>query len=226
MRAHAGSVCVTCSKPTPGVFCSACGQRQPTGRHTLRSLAVGALRRTIGEEGALATVWLLALDPGRVITDYLRGRTVPFVHPAAYLLLASAVFAVVVRVLGGPTGAGESDKLLVLLMVPFIAGAARLLFWGGGWNFAEHLIALMYLAGQIVLFLTVCFVGTLILPETAWHLYALTCVGLSAAYFVWGHSSAFAGNRWSRALRTVIALGVGMAAWLGSVFTIVTLLRR
>lgn len=220
------AACVTCGTPSPGVFCPACGQRQPTTRYTLRSLAAGALRRTIGEAGALRTLWLLTVRPDRVITDYLGGRTVRYVHPAAYLLLATATFALVVRALDGPTGAGESDKLLALLIIPFIAAAARVLFWPEKSNFAEHLIAVMYLAAQVVIFLAACFVGTRLVPESAWDTYAAACAVLGAGYFAWAYGRAFAGGHWWSVLRAAIALVAGIAAWVGSVMALVSLLRR
>lgn len=66
---------------------------------------------------------------------------------------------------GGASGAAESDKLLAFLVVPFVAGASRVFYWRGGYNYAEHLIAILYLAAQTLLLLTLLYPLTLVVPK-------------------------------------------------------------
>ena len=222
----AESACVTCGADRSGPFCSQCGQRQPTGRNTLRGFAVTILRRSGGEEGAVNTVRQLATAPGLVIHDYWVGRTVRYVHPAAYLLLMAALFAVVSNSLGGPTNAAESDRLFLLLVIPFVAGTSRVLFWRTQYNYAEHLIAVMYLAGQVLLIATILFFGTLIVPQSLIGVYSMMCLGVGVGYFVWAYSRIFGRRPWLAAGAGLAALVLGTLGWAAAVFAIVTALRK
>jgi hypothetical protein len=89
--------CVTCGTPRTGPWCSACGQRELAGRHTLTGFVRGAFRRVVGEEGALHTALQLFRRPGVVVRDYVAGRTVRYVHPVAWLLLSVALLTIVGR---------------------------------------------------------------------------------------------------------------------------------
>ena len=220
------SVCATCGAACADRFCGKCGQRQSIGRHTLRGLAAAAARRSVGEEGAFHTMKLLSTRPGQVIRDYVAGRTVRYVHPAAYLLLTVAVFAVVARALGGATGAGESDRLFTLLIIPFVAAASRLLFWRDGYNYAEHLIAAIYLAAHAVLILVVFLVIGFVLPQGMVGAVGALAVLSSMVYFTWGYSQVFAAHARSAAARAIVALLLGAVLWAGFTFVVVSMLRR
>jgi hypothetical protein len=220
------SACVTCGAVRYGPFCSECGQREIIGRYTLRMVATSALRRTVGEEGALTTIKQLVVRPGWVIRDFLSGRSVRYVHPATYLLLTAAIFAVVSSTLGNATGGGESDQLFALLIIPFVAAAARVIFWRGSYNYAEHLIAVVYLAAQAILFLAVLYVGVLIVPQALIRWFAVVPLAVCVGYFVWGYSQMFEQRRLLVAGRALAALLIGTVAWLAFTLVMVTLLRR
>lgn len=221
-----GTACVTCGAVRSGPFCGQCGQRHVAGRQTLRGFAAGVLRRAVGEEGALVTVKQLAVRPGQMIRDYLAGRTVRYVHPATYLLLAAAVFALVSSALGGATGAGESDRLFALLVIPIVAAACRVLFWRGAYNYAEHLIAVTYLAAQALLLLVLLYCGTLLVPQIFVGWFAAVSIVLSTAYFSWGYSQIFEQRPVLAAGGALAALLVGVVVWLGITMVIVAVLRR
>jgi hypothetical protein len=188
--------------------------------------ATSALRRTVGEEGALTTVKQLAVRPGRVIRDFLTGRTVGYVHPAAYLLLTSAAFALVSSALGGATVGGEADRLFALLLIPFVAAVLRVLFWRGPYNYAEHLIAVVYLAAQVLLFLALPYFGVFIVPQAFGEWFAVVSLAACVGYFAWGYSQMFEQRPLLAAGGALIALFIGILVWLGFTLVIVALLRR
>jgi hypothetical protein len=197
-----------------------------TGRHTLRGFARGAVSRVIGEEGAVRTGRELLRRPGVVIRDYVAGGTAGYVHPVSWLLLAVAVFVLGGRVTLGSTGAPESDRIWMLLLIPFIAVASRITFWRGPYNLAEHLIMVVYLSAQVLLILTVLSVGMLVLPARSQATYALVTLVVAAAWFVWGCSRVFERYPWRAAPGGVIAIALGAAGWVATVLLLVTVLRR
>jgi hypothetical protein len=185
----------------------------------------GAVRRLIGEEGAFRTARELFSNPGRVIRDYIAGRTKPYVHPAAYLLLTVAVFAIVVRLTSGTTGAGDTDRVLVLLVVPSVAAASRALFWRGRFNYAEHLLAVTYLSAQCLVILTVLFAGMLVVPQGAAAMYSIASLVVCVGYFVWAYSTIFEQRRWIAAAAGLLALLTGAVTWLALLSFVVNLIR-
>jgi len=161
-----------------------------------------------------------------MIRDYLAGGTVRYVHPATYLVLAAAVFALVSSAPGGATGAGEAERLFALLVIPIVAAACRLLFWRESFHYAEHLIAVTYLGAQALLLLALLYCGALLAPQAIVGWFAAASLVLSAAYFTWGYSQIFERRPLLAAGGALAALLVGTAAWLGVTVAIVTLLRR
>ena len=215
--AHAASAergCVNCNAPCTGAYCSLCGQRQLIGRHTLRSVLRGMVERfTSSEAGFIHTARLLTLQPGAVIRGYWAGRTVRYTHPAGYLLVCVALFALAFQVVGGGTGAGEGDRVFTLLVIPFIAAASRVLFWRGQYNYAEHLIAVMYLCGHAVLGLAVLYVGASFLNGSLLNAYTVAALSVVVWYFLFGYSSAFGTRPLISALAGMTALVLGTAMW-------------
>jgi hypothetical protein len=123
-------------------------------------------------------------------------------------MLAVGVFALVFRLLSGPTGAADSDRLIAILVVPFVAAASRLLSWRMQRNFAEHLIALgIPLVGGYI---------------TA---YTVAGLGLVLAYFLWAYGQAFFDRLWIGAVAGLISLLAGTAAWVASVVALIAVLR-
>jgi hypothetical protein len=224
--ASVDAVCVTCGAARAGPFCSQCGQRSLAGRHTLRGFAAGALRRAIGDDGAFLTAKELAVRPGDVIRNYLAGQTVRYVNPVTYFLLAAALFTIVGRSVSGSTGASDSDKVFTFLVIPFVAGASRVFHWRGAYNYAEHLIAVVYLAAQTLLLLAILYPFTLLLPKQLSGSFAASCGVLAVIYFVWGYSRIFKERPWLAAIIGVLALVSGAVVWLVVTAGIVAALRQ
>ena len=218
--------CVTCGASRSGPFCPQCGQRELSGRHTLRGFIAGALRRALGEEGALRTARELTTKPGAVIRNYLAGRTVHYVNPITYFLLAAAVFTIVGRVVAGASGAPESDKIFAFLIIPFVAGASRVFHWRGSYNYAEHLIPVLYLGAQTLLFLALLYPFVLVVPREQTGSFAVFCAVLGISYFVWGYSRVFRQRAWLAAVLGLMALVAGGIVWLAATMILVAALRH
>lgn len=221
---EAHTACIACGAARSGPFCSRCGQREIRGRYTLRGFLGNTLRRTVGEEGALNTVHRLSTHPGRVVHEYLAGCTVRYVHPAAYLLLTAALFTLVGRLLLGSTGAAQSDRAFVLLVIPILAAVSRVLFWRGRYNYAEHLIAVTYITAHSVLILAVLTIGTIIVPQQHLGVYAMAGVGAAVAFFAWAYSRIFEKHPWLAAVAAIVTLVIGTIGWLVALTSVVKMM--
>lgn len=218
--------CPSCGASGQERFCPACGQERLEGRHTLTGFGRGILARVVGEEGVVHTAVQLAVRPGRVIRDYVGGKTRRYVNPVGYLLVMAAAFTLVGRVVSGSTGAADSDRLLAILVIPFVAGVSRLLNGRRGFNLAEHLILVTYLGAQLLALLTLLHVGLLVMPAGARPTYALFALGAGSAYYLWAYVQFFESRRVIALLMGILSLVLGSALWLGLLVLIVGLLRR
>lgn len=218
--------CATCGARRSGAYCSVCGQKAFPGPHTLRGLVRSVLERTINlEEGLAHTAHGLTVRPGEVVRDHWSGRTIRYTHPVPYFLLAVGVFALVFRLLSGPTGAADSDRLITVLVVPFMAAASRLLLWRARRNYAEHLIALLYLSGQSLVVATVLYLGVPLVRGDYIAAYAATALGLVLCYYLWAYARVFTDRLWIGAVAGLMSLIAGTAAWAGSVMALLAVLR-
>ncbi|MBN8578371.1 MAG: DUF3667 domain-containing protein [Cytophagales bacterium] len=85
------SSCKNCSGPVEGNYCSACGQ-PVLGRFTLLYLWQLLYQDLLDlDKGLWHTAKDLTLRPGRMIADYLNGKTKPYYSPLKYLLILVAV---------------------------------------------------------------------------------------------------------------------------------------
>lgn len=220
------SSCANCGETCRGPYCSACGQRQLRGRHTLRGLARGIVDRVFNAEaGLIHTAIQLTVRPGGMIQEYLAGRTVRYMHPAAYVLVSAGAFALSTRLFAGSTGAGEGDRIFTLLLIPLVAAGSRVLSWRGRYNYAEHLIAVMYLCAHVVLGLAVLFVAVPFMSGSLLTPYAVTTLAASGGYFLWGYSRLFPGRRVLGVLVGVGAVVLGGASWFMVMMLLLSWLR-
>ena len=223
--ADAAATCPCCGAARLGSYCAGCGQRFLDRRFTLWTFAGDALRRLVNlEHGITHTFLRLLADPGIVVRDYLRGRTVIYVHPFAYLVLAFAAFALTFRLLGG--AGGEGNQVFFGAVVFLLAAASRVIFWRSGLNLAEHLILTLFLYAQVLLLLTVGMVAVWPLPQSARPTAGVFFVGVACAYVMWGYSRIFPKRRWLAALGGLLVLVTATALWAATMMIIVASLAR
>ncbi len=205
--------CQNCGAPAEGSYCSECGQRQATGRFTLRSVLASALAEMVNlERGAVATVHLLTVAPGSLIRDYWSRRTRPFMNPIRYFLFAVAVFQVVLWQTGGARsivrgwqdssddpqsiisqaealrGFGEYFLLFFVAGVLILALFSRI---GSPRNVAEELIFQLYVWGHIaLLWAMLSAIGHVAPLAGPAKLFGWGVIGATVAYYTWAHVKA------------------------------------
>lgn len=86
------NTCPNCGTAVPETYCPSCGQKYEEKRFTLGTIFSALLKEVVDlESGFLATVVGLSTAPGRVVRDYWRRRTKPYLNPAKYFLFAATV---------------------------------------------------------------------------------------------------------------------------------------
>jgi hypothetical protein len=194
------------------------------GDTTLLGLLSGAMERLFNtDRGLMRTLVGLSVNPGEVIRDYLAGRTIRYMHPIAYLIIAFAAFAVVSHFLGSVTGGDHRFFLATLVL--FVAATSRLTFFRARLNFAEHAILNIYLFAQAALFLTVVQFIIHLTPGSGQKWVAAGALALSCAYVAWGYSGVFRKRRILSALGGLISLGLGVLLWFLTLAGLIQLIR-
>lgn len=162
---HPAAVCLCCGTRLSGRFCSQCGQRAESQRLELRALVTRFAQAFTNLEGPLVRTALgLLLRPHVVVGDYLRGRRVVYTNPVQWAILTSGATALIGHVLGrvGPVqiktdgatpewlrGAidqlgSNSGPLYVLVLLPVLALALRIVFGRRGGTFAEQFVLVLF----------------------------------------------------------------------------------
>lgn len=222
------AACANCGATLSGPWCAACGQRALVGRYSLRGFARAGLGHVLDvDRGFLHTVLRLTTAPARVIREFIAGATKRYTHPVAYLLVAFAGFAVTGRLAGGQAGLADgSNRALTATAVPVIAVVARIIFWRARLNYAEHLIATMYLIGHVVLGLAAIQALTPIVPVEASTALGLGGVAAGVGYFSWGYGRLMGRRRWIGAAGGLSALALGLALWALALVRVVASFRE
>ena len=218
--------CPSCGAHADRRYCAECGQRQHENRHTLRSLAAGALDRAFNlEAGFLHTIYKLSMQPHTVIIGYLSGQTAPYTHPVAYLLIAFAAFAVSAKVLGGFRGGGDVERIAALLLVPCVAAASRVVFLRARFNYAEHLILVMYAFAHATLCYAVVQVVFPLLGRSGAISLAVVVLAACLAYFLWVYAGLFRARVVLSAVGGLAALAGGGLLWVVVILSLLRVLR-
>lgn len=157
--------CLNCGAEVSGRYCRECGQRTDTGRITMRSLGVHLLSNITRVSGALLrTSWLLLRHPWEVVRAYIRGRRTGLVSPVTLLLLYALYWGAATAIMDKRNSVEIENAMLsavynsitvqyLYLALPVAAGT-----WlvyrrdiRGRYNFAELLVAALYLACTFLL---------------------------------------------------------------------------
>jgi hypothetical protein len=102
------TVCKSCSSNLNGTYCSICGQKVISKRFTLKK-SVGWLFANIFnlEKGFLSTTWDLIKKPGKVVSNFLNGITVPYAHPFRFIFVWATVSTLIAVYTGAYDKMGE-----------------------------------------------------------------------------------------------------------------------
>lgn len=162
--------CLNCGTRCEGRYCPECGQSLATRRFDMRSLGLHVLSSlTRVSADFVRTVWGLLRHPWVVIRDYVYGKRVGLVSPVSMLLLLALYWGVVMAVLPHFSQADKLESMhlgailkwlygsltfqYLFLAVPVALGT-WLVYRGdmrGRFNFAELMIATLYLASTFLI---------------------------------------------------------------------------
>ena len=229
--------CQNCGTPEEGAYCSRCGQKQATGRFTLRAVVATALAELADmDRGSLATAYRLTTEPGTLVRDYWSRRTQPFINPVRYFLFAVAAYQVVLWQTGGAQdmvrGFLEADRdagneslqavtstsealqffgdYFVLFFVVGVLVLALISRIASPRNVAEELIFQLYAWGHLALLWAVSMgIGHMVpIPSPLRYMFGVAVLAGTVAYYVWVDAAAHCPDTdWSLWRDAVEALG-------------------
>lgn len=161
--------CKSCNSILSGEWCHICGQHVKDTRITIRNAISNFFATILNiETGFLNTVFKMTVEPGTVISDFINGKTKPYLSPFRFafttltMLLISYQFYdydELIYTYEGQIGHELSVKLqeialkysnilTPILFIPFMGLASFILNKKSGYNFAENFILMLYIGGQ------------------------------------------------------------------------------
>lgn len=203
------STCINCGAKLTGRYCAACGQ-PVKARLTL----VSVLRSSVAaffdtDSGFLATLLGLFIRPGIVVSNYVEGKTVPYVHPGRYLIVAIAALQITIGITGGigdfAAGFAEASGglenlsqtqqdsevlvqdflfVVMLLGLPLTAAIQRLVFWRSVRNFVEHFVCVTYIYAQQTVVTNLLLISDVLLPRPG-YIFSILFFAIPGGLYVW-----------------------------------------
>ncbi len=169
--------CVNCKAEITGNFCANCGQRAYVKRMSIKESWLDFWSRVYGFDGmAPRTLTDLTLRPGIAAKRFIEGNRVMYYGPVGYFFLMITVCLLFFSIIEvdffefmkgmqkGFSEGSEAPKLLdriqrfvsdnikvfAFLIIPFQAFSAKYLFFRkSGYNFLEHAVLPLYMAGHM-----------------------------------------------------------------------------
>ena len=170
------SVCKNCGSENTESYCAKCGQKTYTERFTLKAFFRVFLNAFDIEKGFFYTLKMLFIDPGKIVHEYLNGRTKDYFNPLKYLIIIAGIDAILMvwlnvfdadmdntskllRQIGEPSELQQKLtlftkqylNLISILMVPFISLVSKWYYKKHKLFYGEHLIIICFLYAQILI---------------------------------------------------------------------------
>jgi hypothetical protein len=168
-------ICKNCGNHFKGKYCNKCGQRVIGGRYTMKHLVHLVLDSFNLQKGFFFTYKMLFTNPGKLVNDYLDGRSRDFYNPLKYLILIASVNAILMlwfdvfdtnvattnEFLGDEPEGNQLQQTLIrymksylnlvsLFVLPFYSLVSKWVFSKYKLYYAEHLIINGYLFAQYI----------------------------------------------------------------------------
>ncbi len=212
--------CPNCGSGSIDSYCSACGQKIYHKRFTFRGYfeVIGDAFNI--ERGFLHTLLGLIRNPGKVVNDYLYGKTKSYFNPLNYILIIAGIYAFLVLSLNildssisstnqmlqnenmqASPEALELQKRWVetvkkyinfipLLMIPFASLFSKWYYHRRKLYYGEHLILNTFIFAQSILISIVVAPLVLVIPGML-KIYPLINFSLTLLYFTYALFSIF-----------------------------------
>lgn len=135
------ALCVNCSRPLRGPFCSACGQKalRPNDFSLGRYLRESSAVLTNTDSRLFRSFRSLLLRPGHLTAEYVRGRHAPYLQPLQLFLLCNLFYFLVQPLTGVNTLTTPlSVHMAQLPYSPFAAELVRRQIAERGTSLAEY----------------------------------------------------------------------------------------
>ena len=165
------SFCKNCGEKVVGSYCSHCGQKTIEARISFHYIWHEVLHFfTHFEKGFLFTSWSMLVTPGKVVTDFVKGKRKIYQPPVSFFLIWITMYLLLLyiaeKVFGenvvvdykeyfGPSSttkfAVSHLSIVLLVVIPF---QALYFYWLVAWkkyNYFESLVVAMYYLGTVIL---------------------------------------------------------------------------
>ncbi len=107
-------LCLNCSAPLSGAWCSQCGQKDPSPHPLLGELVREATHELAHWDGKLlSTLRELVLRPGQLTVDFLGGRRARWLPPLRLYLITSLVYFLIGPTIGAITHRDQRVQIVL-----------------------------------------------------------------------------------------------------------------
>lgn len=210
--------CKNCGSGNIGEFCPDCGQKTYKSRFTTRAYFKAFLNAFNLEKGFFYTLITLFKNPGRLISEYLNGKTKSYFNPLKYIIFIAGVnaalavwFHVVEAQQESALGfAGDefitsvkSSKLTVfiknylnvleIIILPVFGLVSKWVYKIKKLFYGEHLIIMSYLFAQTSV-IAICFYPMYLIFPVLYNYSAILTHGLTIIYMTYALNSVFKRN--------------------------------
>lgn len=169
-------VCKNCGNSHTGNYCNNCGQKVISNRYTIKHLINIVFLSFDLNKGVFFTAKMLFISPGKVINDYLDGKTKSYYNPISYLLIIASIYAILmvgfnlldsnISSMNEAMGLEENKSplqqtinnfvkkylsFISIIILPFYSLASKWIFKKFKRNYAEHLIMNSFAIAQYLL---------------------------------------------------------------------------
>ena len=165
------SFCKNCGEKVVGSYCSHCGQKTIEQRISFHYISHEVLHFfTHFEKGFLFTSWSMLTKPGKVVTDFVKGKRKIYQQPVSFFLIWITMYLlllyIVEKIFGenvvidykeyfGPRSttkfAVSHLSIVLLVVIPFQALYFYLLVAWKKYNYFESFVVAMYFLGTVIL---------------------------------------------------------------------------
>lgn len=183
-------ICKNCGNHYHGKFCNDCGQKLIVDRYTVKHLFNIAFSSFDLHKGVLYTAKCLFVNPGRIVIDYLGGKTKCYYNPISYLLIIASIYALLMigfnifdsnleemnEILGHDEQQSKLQGIIntyikkylsfiSIITIPFYSLFSRWILKKHKLNYAEHLIINSFFMAQYLLIFTCLIFVFIIFPS-------------------------------------------------------------
>lgn len=214
------SQCPNCQSHTIDKYCSNCGQKIYRKRFTLRSFFEVIGNALNIERGFVHTLFWMFKNPGKVINDYLNGKTKAYFNPLNYVLIIAGIYAFLAISLNIIDTSYETTNsmlhadsaipspetqelqqrwfdfvkryanLIPLLMIPFASLFSKWFYNKRKLYFGEHLIINSYIFAQNLL-ISILFTPAVVLFPVLLKVFPVISICLTLMYFAYAFYRTF-----------------------------------